>query len=395
MINLELSSKLSNIQGMAHMLAQNVFRPISRKYDKAEHSKPVELYSVAEMIKAGMPSGGGDKAGGSDGVKNGANMLAVLSTAEMSWGDVGMGVAIPGIGLGNAAIQAVGTPEQKEKYGKLWCAMAITEPGAGSDTANISTSAVLDGNEWILNGEKIFVTAGEFCDAVVVWGTLDKKLGKRAIKSFIVPKGTPGMTVVRLEPKMGFRVSDTAAIRFDNCRIPKENVLGSPEIAQDAKQALGGAMQTFDNTRPMVAGMSIGVARAALDLTYEILGKEGFEPSYEKSIWNSSALESELYRMEADWEAARLLALKAAWMADNKLPNSKEASMSKAKAGRMGNYITLRCVELCSSVGYSEEQLLEKWARDSKVLDIFEGTQQVQQLIVARSVLGLSSSELK
>jgi len=118
-------------------------------------------------------------------------------------------------------------------------------------------------------------------------------------------------------------------------------------------------------------------------------------PAYERSLWNSSALEAEIYRMEADYEAARLLALKAAWMADNKQANSKEASMSKAKAGRMGNFVTLRCVELCSSLGYSEELLLEKWARDSKILDIFEGTQQIQQLIVARQVLGLSSSQLK
>lgn len=398
MINLEIPAKLQNVQNMARMLATQVFRPITRKYDKAEHSKPVELYPVADMIKASaaqMAAGAGKGESDPTSIKNGANMTAVISTQEMSWGDVAMGICIPGNGLGNAAIMAVGTPEQKEKYGKLWCAMAITEPSVGSDTASISTSARLDGDEWILNGEKIFVSAGQFCDAVVVWATLDKSLGKRAIKSFIVQKGTPGMDVVRLEPKMGFRVSDTAAITFSDCRIPKENVLGSPEIAADAKQALGGAMQTFDNTRPMVAGMSLGVSRAALDLLTEMLAKEGFEASYGKTLWNSSALEAEIYRMEADYEGARLLALKAAWMADNKQANSKEASMSKAKAGRVGNYITLRCVELCSSLGYSEEYLLEKLARDSKVLDIFEGTQQIQQLIVARQVLGLSSSQLK
>lgn len=400
MINLEIPGKLQNVQNMARMLAVQVFRPITRKYDKAEHEKPVELYPIAEMLRSQM-RGGEKKAGGEPSAtttmatKNGQNMMAVLGTAEMSWGDVAMGVATPGIGLGNAAISAVGTPEQQEQYGKLWCAMAITEPGAGSDTANLSTHARLDGEEWILNGEKIYVTAGNFCDAVVVWATLDKTLGKRAIKSFIVPKGTPGMEVVRLEPKMGFRVSDTAAITFTDCRIPKANVLGSPEIAEDAKKALGGAMQTFDNTRPMVAAMSLGVARAALDLLLEMLAKEDFVPGYDKSLWNASALEAEIYRMEADYEAARLLALKAAWMADNKLPNSKEASMSKAKAGRMGNYVTLRCVELCSTLGYSEEYLLEKFARDSKILDIFEGTQQIQQLIVARQVLGLSSSQLK
>ena len=154
-------------------------------------------------------------------------------------------------------------------------------------------------------------------------------------------------------------------------------------------------MQTFDNTRPPVAAMALGLARAALDMTEEILQQEGVELDYGRKPGNASSLQAELYKMEAEWEGARLLVLKAAWMADNKQANSKEASMCKAKAGRMGNYVTLRCVELCQSLGYSENRLLEKFARDSKIVDIFEGTQQIQQLIVARQVLGKSSSQLK
>ena len=197
---------------------------------------------------------------------------------------------------------------------------------------------------------------------------------------------------------MGIRASDTAAISFNDCRIPKENILGSAEVATDAegrKKAFGGVMQTFDNTRPPVAAMAIGVARAALDLAQQLLAAEGVELSLDRKVSNLSAVEAELCRMEADWLAAKLLVQKAAWMADNKQPNSMEASMCKAKAGRMGNYVTLRCVELCQSLGYSESHLLEKFARDSKILDIFEGTQQIQQLIVARRLLGKSSSELK
>jgi acyl-CoA dehydrogenase len=154
-------------------------------------------------------------------------------------------------------------------------------------------------------------------------------------------------------------------------------------------------MQTFDNTRPPVAAMAIGAARAALDLTREILGRENLELSFSKKPGNSSAIEAELYRMEAEWQGAKLLVQKAAWMADNAQANSMEASMCKAKAGRMGNYVTLRCVELCQSLGYSENELLEKFSRDSKIIDIFEGTQQIQQLIVARRLFGKSSSELK
>ena len=270
--------------------------------------------------------------------------------------------------------------------------MAITEPGTGSDSANISTTAKLDGDHYVLNGEKIYVTAGSRADIIVVWATIDKSAGRAAIKSFAVERGTPGMEVTRLEHKLGIKASDTAAISFSDCRVHKSNLLGNPEI--DTKKGFGGVMQTFDNTRPLVAAMAVGVAKAALDRTKELM-KDCTELNYSAPINSVSAAEAEIYRMEADWEAARLLTLQAAWMADNGKPNSMEASMAKAKAGRACNAITLKCVELCSGLGYSEDELLEKWSRDSKILDIFEGTQQIQQLIVARRLLNLSSAELK
>ncbi|MGC1508345.1 MAG: acyl-CoA dehydrogenase family protein [Ketobacter sp.] len=402
MINLELPQKLQMAQKMSHQLAHAVFRPIARKYDKIEHcDTPEELIPVGAMLKnVGMSSQRTSSEGsaGVNEISNGANMMQVLATAELSWGCVGLMLSIPGLGLGNAAIQAVGTPQQKQKFGQLHCAMAITEPGCGSDSAAVQTTARLQGDNWILNGEKIFATAAQRGDAVVVWATLDRGKGKAAIKSFVVEKGTPGMEVVRCEDKMGLRVSDTAAIVFTDCKIPKDNILGSAEIADTAearKKAFGGVMQTFDNTRPPVAAMAYGVARAALEITRELLEKEGVVFDYGKSLYNGSALQAEIYRLEAELDASRLLILKAAWMADNNQPNSKEASMCKAKAGRVGNRITLKCVELCGSLGYGEAELLEKLARDSKILDIFEGTQQIQQLIIARHVLGKSSSELK
>lgn len=405
MINLELPKKLRQTQQMVHQITSGVFRPIARKYDKIEHGPiPEELKQLGVMMQSmrGQMGMGGGKSEKSekkkDGVRNGTNMMGIMATTELAWGCCGLMLSVPGVGLGNAAIEAVGTPEQKEKFGKLYCAMAITEPGCGSDSAAVQTTARLDGDEWVLNGEKIFATAAKRGDAVVVWATLNKSLGKAAIKSFVVEQGTPGMEVVRCEDKMGLRVSDTAAVRFTDCRIPKANILGSPEIAEDAearKKAFGGVMQTFDNTRPMVAAMGLGVARAALEIAEELLGKEGIKADYGKSYYNSSALQAEIYRMKANLEGARLLTLKAAWMADNGQPNSKEASMCKAKAGRIGNEITLKCVEICGSLGYSETYLIEKFARDSKIIDIFEGTQQIQQLIVARHLLGKSSSELK
>ena len=399
MINLELNAKHRETHSNLMQVAEHMMRPYSRKYDKEEHSYPKEMEDVAKLLAGNRPSSSSEKGSGdSSQIKNGANLMAVTAYEALCWGDVGLMLAMPGRGLGNAAISAVGTPEQVEKYGSSYAAMCITEPGTGSDSANVSTTAVADGDEWILNGEKIFVTDGQRCDTLVVWATLDKSLGKAAIKSFIVEKGTPGCEVTRLEHKMGIRASDTAAITFADCRIPKENILGTAAVATNAeerKKAFGGVMQTFDNTRPPVASMAIGVGRAALDLTRKILLEEGVELAFGKKPGNVSAIEAELYKMEAEWNAAKLLVQKAAWMADNKQPNSMEASMCKAKAGRMGNYVTLRCVELCQSIGYSETQLLEKFARDSKILDIFEGTQQIQQLIVARRVLEKSSSELK
>lgn len=398
---LELPKKLKGLQGMAHNLAVEMLRPISRKYDLAEHEYPKELDMVAAMLD-GMNAG--DKEGGvgasqstgakekNPGVRNGANMAAIVGISEFCWGDVGLLLTLPRQGLGNAAIGAVSNEEQSKRFKGKWAAMAITEPGTGSDSANIRTTAKKDGDYYVLNGEKIFVTAGARADIVVVWATLDKDLGRAAIKSFAVERGTPGMEVSRLEHKLGIKASDTAVINFTDCRVHKDNLLGNPEI--DVKKGFGGVMQTFDNTRPLVAAMALGVTKAAIDRTRELL-KDHLNCNYTKTIHNVTAIEAELYRMEAEWEAARLLTLKAAWMADNGKPNSMEASVAKAKAGRNCNNITLRCVELCSSLGYGETELLEKWSRDSKILDIFEGTQQIQQLIIARRLLNKTSAELK
>ncbi len=404
MINLEAPRKFRPLVSQAHQVAMNLLRPNSRKYDLLEHEYPKELDMLAAMIDGLSDSGAASGAGASGvrrseeeaedaSVKNGSNLASVLSIMEMCWGDVGLLLSMPRQGLGNSAIASVADAEQHERFDGLWASMAITEPGTGSDSANIATTAVLDGDHYVLNGEKIFVTAGARSDAVVVWATLDKNLGRAAIKSFVVAKGTPGMEVERLEHKLGIRSSDTATIRFENCRVPKENLLGSPEV--DVKQGFAGAMATFDNTRPLVAAMAVGCARASLELTKELLEQAGVDIDYDRPAFTQSAAAATFLQMEADWEAAYLLTLQAAWMADNRKPNSLEASMAKAKAGRVGSDITLRCVELAGSIGYSEHELLEKWARDSKILDIFEGTQQIQQLIVARRLLGKTSAELR
>ncbi|HET6698734.1 MAG TPA: acyl-CoA dehydrogenase family protein [Nocardioidaceae bacterium] len=409
-INLETPRTFRPLVAQAHQVAMNLLRPNSRTYDRNEHEYPKELDMLAAMVDGLSESGAANGAGASgvrrsdsegadgppedSGARNGSNLASVLSIMEMCWGDVGLLLSMPRQGLGNSAIASVADAEQQERFKGLWAGMAITEPGCGSDSANISTTAVLDGDCYVINGEKIFVTAGARSDAIVVWATLDKSQGRAAIKSFVVEKGTPGMTVERLEDKLGIRASDTATIRFENCRVPKENLLGSPEI-DTSGGGFAGAMATFDNTRPLVAAMAVGCARASLDLTRELLQEAGAAVDYDRPALTQSAAAATFLQLEAEWEAAYLLTLQAAWMADNRQPNSLQASMAKAKAGRVGSEITLRCVELAGTVGFGEHELLEKWARDSKILDIFEGTQQIQQLIVARRLLGKTSAELK
>ena len=377
-------------------------RPVSRKWDLREHEYPVELDTLTYLFE-GISEAGALAIAGADAFRageekeenhNGGNMSAVLSAIETSWGDVAFMLSIPAKGW--AMPQSAEWPPTSNwsawvrTSGRRW---PSPSPGFGSDSAAVSTTATLDGDEYVINGEKIFVTAGARASHIVVWATLDKSKGRAAIKSFVVPREHPGVTVERLEDKLGIRASDTAVIRFDNARIPKENLLGSPEI--EVEKAFASVMETFDNTRPIVAAMAVGIGRAALEDLRKILTEAGVEISYDKPAHAQSAPAAEFLRMEADWESGYLLTMRSAWQADNAIPNSKEASMGKAKSARVASDITLKAVEMAGTVAYSEESLLEKWARDSKILDIFEGTQQIQQLVVARRLLGLSSSQLK
>ncbi len=409
MINLETPKKFNQLISQAHQVAAEILRPNSRKYDTLEHEYPKELDMLAAAID-GLNEGGGLSGAGAGAVgtngssavktdggnRNGSNMASLVGLIEMCWGDVGLLLAMPRQGLGQAAIAAVANEEQLARFGGKWAAMAITEPEAGSDSAAIRTTAILDGDDYVLNGEKIFVTSGDRAELIVVWATLDRKQGRAAIKSFVVRRDNPGLKLDRLEHKLGIRASDTANFVLQDCRVPKDDLLGDPDIAP--KGGFSGVMQTFDNTRPLVAGMAIGVARACLETTREHLEAAGVQIDYDRLGGrgpDQSAAAAEFIAMEADWEAARLLTLQAAWMADNKKPNSLQASMAKAKAGRMGTDVALRCVALLGATGFGEGELMEKWARDAKILDLFEGTQQIQLLIIARLLLGKTSAELK
>jgi acyl-CoA dehydrogenase len=306
-------------------------------------------------------------------------------------------------------VEATGTAEQKQKFlarfkeeKPTFAAMAMTEPQAGSDTSAIRATAVLDQatSEWVLNGEKIFVTAGHkaLCESdgfVVVWATIDPRAGRAGMRPFVVEASSPGVRVTKLEHKMGIRASDTASIVLQDCRVPFQNILGSPEVETATTTGFKGAMATFDATRPLVAATGIGVARATLELLKEMLAQQGVSIRYGLPRQKLTSIERDVIDMEVMLESAWLLVIKAVWMADNHKHNPLEASMSKLRAGDVVTKITQKAVEIMGPLGYSREVLLEKWFRDAKITDIYEGTGQINRLIVARNVLKYGGKELR
>ena len=406
MIDFELSDPIKNLQMMVHGAAEGFMRPVSRQFDEEEHSIPWDFINFMWQASQGSDVNlAGKKPTKEDGPMPERNLQLVVSIEELSWGDAGMYLAMPGPGLGGAAVAAAGTTEQKARFlsrfrsGKpKWAGMAITEPGCGSDSSAIQTTATRDGDHWVLNGTKIFCTAGhkaleESEGFVVVWATVDKSKGRAGIKAFIVEHGTPGITVSKLEHKLGIRASDTAMLILEDCRIPVDNILGSPEIPKTA-DGFKGVMATFDATRPAVAASAIGIGRAAIEFVREALEKDGVTIRYGVSTSKLTAVERDFMEMESLLQAARLLTWRAAWMMDRGMRNNLEASMAKAKAGLAITQITQKAVEILGPLGYSRSLLVEKWMRDAKINDIFEGTQQINMMIVARRILDYSSREL-
>jgi acyl-CoA dehydrogenase len=323
--------------------------------------------------------------------------MSMMLTAAQTWGDYSVRMRRSKGGLGNAALSAAGTPEQKEKWGSLTLAMAITEPGCGSDPSQVQTTAVLDGDEWILNGEKIFVTTGCRAEGVIVWATIDKSAGRAGIKSFLVEKGTPGFVVAHKEKKLGIRADDTAAYVFTDCRIPRGNLLGGDEtVPKESSGGFRGVMATFNMTRPAVAALGLGMAEAALDFTREQLREAGFDvDTYGAGPRSQTAVVARFQELEALHDAAMLTVLRASWLGDNRKPNNLEASIAKAKGGAAVREITQGCLELLGPLGVSREHLVEKWFRDVRITDIYEGTGQIQHLIIARTILGYGREELR
>lgn len=405
MIGFAMPDAIRDRLAFVERVAKEQMRPAARPYDETEHQVPWDFVNTMwdESLRTGTSFRSGRGSGDASGIASQA-MLHVIEA--LSWGDAGIYLCGPGAGLGGAAIEATGTPEQKKRFldryreGKpKWASMAMTEPHCGSDTAAIRTTAVRDGDHWVLNGEKIFVTSGHksLVDSdgiMVVWATVDAKAGRAGMKPFVVEAGTPGVRVTKLESKLGIRASDTASVVLEDCRIPADNLLGSAEVT-DPTKGFKGAMATFDSTRPSVAASALGIARASLEAVKELLALSGVKVRYDRPRHLLPALVRDVIDMEAQLRAAWLLTLKAGWLMDRRLPNTVESSMCKVKAGDVVTKITQKGVEIMGPLGYSRRLLLEKWMRDAKINDLFEGTGQINRLIIARRLLGYSSRELK
>jgi acyl-CoA dehydrogenase len=391
MIDFELHDTLKQVEAFVHQFAEQTLRPLAREADQKGTVEPHVIQMLGQI--AGnratiVPEERPDEE--QNGRPRLGNMVSIIGSEELAWGDAAMILNIPGPGLAGPSINAAGTPEQKQKFLRdiftgeepRFGALAVTEAQAGSDVSNVQTTAVRDGDEWVLNGTKVFCTNGARADVLVVNATIDKTLGREGQKLFVVLKDSPGFRVGKIEKKLGLTASETAELIFEDCRIPFDHILGGEE-ALKPKSGFKGTMKAFDASRPTVAAMAIGIGRAS----YEFV-RDWSQEEVPKSSRRRPFVEVKLAQMKRELDASRLVTRKAAWMADQRIPNSKEASMSKAYAPQAALRACIGAIEIMGPEGYSKEHLVEKWYRDIKVYDIFEGTGQINRVVISRNILG-------
>jgi len=380
MIDFQLTPADEKVLSNAHGQAI-IGRRYARYYDKHEDELEPEEFPEAKGLPNPITLAEEGLRGGS-----GARILHSLVMLEIYWG--GISLHRSKWGLGNTVLKTVATPEQFEKWKNHTIAIAITEPGAGSDPANIRTTATFDREtgEWILNGEKIFISQAQSGDAAMVLSRFIAPDGSRGMSTFIVEKGTPGFTVGPQLRKLGIRSHDTCNLLFENCRIPEFN-----HIKGDFKST----MSVFNDSRPMVGAMALGVARAALDFTREKFAERDINISYRGGMRSRSAVVDRFVRLEAIFEAALLTVLRSKWLEQQAVPPKVEASIAKAAGGKAARKITQGCIELLGPEALSEDHPLDRCFRDGRIFDIYEGAGEIQRLIIARSILGYTGRDLR
>jgi acyl-CoA dehydrogenase len=389
-MRLDVGSEVEPLLERARELGRRYLRPLGIEADRNRAPVPPEhpFFQLAWQMGIGQPIGS-DEAAKKAGPRTAARR-GVLLAEEMSYWDRGMSVAMPGLGLGGPPLFSMGTEEQKERFiapfrdrsRPHWAAFGMTEPGAGSDVAAIRTSAVRDGDSWILNGAKTFISNSMRADWIVVWATVDPSLGRAGHRAFIVERGTPGLEDMRYEHKMGLIAYESSSFTLRDCRVPAFNLLGG-EAHYAGRAGFKGAMRSFNSTRPAIAVMAIGIARAAFDAARD------HARASEGSGRHADRAREKLARMARKIELGRMLCWRAAWMADMEMPNEVEASMAKAFCPAIAQEATSLAVEILGEAGVRTDAYVEKLYRDVKAMDIVEGTGQIQRIVMARRLLGL------
>ncbi|MQA99006.1 MAG: acyl-CoA dehydrogenase [Actinobacteria bacterium] len=396
-MDFSLSEDQVELKKWAHEFAEKEIRPVAAEYDESEEfpwpvvKKAAEagLYSVDIYLQAQQDPTG---------------MTLPLIMEETFWGCAGIGLAIFGTGLPLSALAAVGTPEQLFEWApKMFGtpekpevgAFAVTEPQAGSDVRNLRTRAVRDGDEWVLNGTKVFITNGQYANVYVVVATVDPELGHRGQASFIISRDDPGIRPGKKEKKLGIRASDTSEVILEDCRIPADRVLGGLDKLEgklekarkgESSGRASAALRTFEVTRPAVAAQATGIARAALEFAIDY-AKE--RKAFGVPIAQHQSIQNTLADMATEVECARLLVHRAAWLAASGRPFEKaEGSMSKLKAGEVAVKVTEQAIQVLGGYGFIKDFPVEKWYRDSKIYTLFEGTSEIQRMVIARALIG-------
>jgi acyl-CoA dehydrogenase len=391
-VDFRLNDEQLDFQAHCHRFAADVIRPAAERYDR-EQAVPYEL--VKEARRRGLH--------GFDLLTKMATddegLFGVIYAEELHWGCAGIALAISASSLAAAGIAASGTPEQMQRWvpecfgvGEeiKFGAYAVTEPSAGSDVKALRTTAKRDGDEWILDGTKVFISNGGIADVNVVVANTAPELGHRGQASFVVPKGTPGLSQGKKEDKLGIRASQTTEVVLEDCRIPLDHLLGGMDkLERKLERARSGqaggssnALATFEITRPLVGAGALGIARAAYETTLDLL--EGREDEH-GPLLEQQRVQQVIADVATEIEASRLLVQRAAWMGRNGVPmTAGQGSMSKLKAGDVTMWCTTALMDLIGPESAVSGHPLEKFFRDAKIFQLFEGTAQIQRLVISR-----------
>jgi acyl-CoA dehydrogenase len=378
MIGFDLTQEQIALQDMARKFATNEIRPKAVEYDHASKF-PQDILEKAFAL--GLMSGFIPEKYGGLGLKA---LDTCIIEEELGWGCSGIATSMTSNGLALTPILVAGTDEQKRKFvspfaEKLqYASFCLTEPGAGSDAGGIATTAKKEGDGYVINGRKCFITNGSYASQYTVFASTDRSKGHKGLSAFVVPRSLPGVSVGKKEDKMGQRASDTADVLFEEVKVPAGNLLGKEG------EGFKIAMITLDYTRPSIAAFAVGVARAAFELAMQY-SKERVQ--FGVPIAMNQAIHFLLADMAMEIEAARLLTYKGAWVLDQGKRNTKESSFAKAFSADLAMRVTTDAVQIYGGYGYMRDYPVEKLMRDAKLLQIYEGTSQIQRMVIAKEIM--------